>query len=817
MELLRVVLILFLAAAVPFTRQLLFGAGLLDDDVFLQSLPAWEWLSRTLRSGDSILWAPEIMGGFPIAFTQYPFLYPPDLLLARVLPPLQAYAWSLVLHLFLAGLLTYLYCRTAGLGLGAALLAALSFQLSTEVVAGSSGFAAHSAFALPGGFLAVELLLRRGWRYGPLLSLVIAAALLGGHPQLVLLGLGAGAAYAVFRLALVARSAGIRVAGTLAGWLALSAAVGVAGAAVRLLPTWEVVALSTRAGGLPEGAGGSGPLSLQGLIVGYLLPLSRLETLPWGSPGYAGPAVVVLAVLGLPRLLGHSLGRFFLGLAVLAAVLSLGDATPLHGITRLPLLLFFREPSRFSLLTTYSLALLGAMVLNSLGGSSGSLASGKASRVAALAVLSGLVATVLFVLGGLFQFGSGPEVESLRVWSESHFVDLLNPLRPRMALAILGVPAVALMLALAARGKLSRSQLEGLLVITTMAVLVPVAAILNPPIEAEVMGKPPETVRFLEGQREQHRVFSHRPGMRLYNHRHFYGPGPEAGFADDLRYRFQAEMLAPVLNLRWGIPSADGYEQLHSRYQELLLRYLDSERISDWAPAPGKWAHLTMEHRLRVLRMLNGRYLLSGVDLAAEAPALRPVAQVSVEPGPVSRGAPSIYVLEIPDPLPRYYLVSQVRTFSSDAEALDAVALGEVDPGTTLLLAGEVSSAPGSEVGRSFGSPQGSVQLLSSRNTEVSLSVSSDRPAYLVTSDSYWPGWRAFVDGREVPVHRANVGGRAVWLSEGGTHLVTFRYEPPALAWGAVFSVAAGLAALGWSALATLRGRSRENTTSTMV
>ena len=68
-------LILFIAAAVPFLQPLLFGAVILDDDVYLQSLPAWEWLSRSLHSGDSILWSPEIMGGFHRVH-QYPFLYP---------------------------------------------------------------------------------------------------------------------------------------------------------------------------------------------------------------------------------------------------------------------------------------------------------------------------------------------------------------------------------------------------------------------------------------------------------------------------------------------------------------------------------------------------------------------------------------------------------------------------------------------------------------------------------------------------------------------------------------------------------------------
>lgn len=802
-------LLLFLAAALPFARQLLLGAGLLDDDVFLQSLPAWEWLSRNLRSGESILWAPEMMGGFPIAFTQYPFLYPPDLLLAWLLPPFQAYAWSLVLHLLLAGLLTYSYCRTIGLGAWAALLAALSYQMSSEVVAGSSGFTARSAFALPGVMLASELVLRRGPRYGPLVALLIAAALLGGHPQLVLFALATGALHAGFRLLQVARSSGVRRAGEMAGWLALAAAVGVAGAAARLIPTWEVVALSTRSGGLPAEMGSGGALSVQGLLVGYLLPLTRLQTLPWGAPPYAGPAVVVLAVLGLGSLAARPIGGFLLGLGTLAALLALGEATPLHQIGRLPLLSFFREPSRYALVATFCLAVLGGMALEGFLERVHGIGMRRPRGLVPLAALSGVAVAALFSVGALFQFGAGPVAESLRAWSQSHFVDSLNPLRPRMALALLGVPAVLLALALAAGGRLSGRGLAASLVATSMAVLVPLAAILNPAIEPEVLAGTPETVRFLEGQEGSFRVFGHRPGMRIYNHMHFYGPSPEEGFGDDLRYRFQAEMLAPVLNLRWGILSADGYEQLHSLHQETMLRYVDSERISDWARVEGRWAHLTMEHRVRVLRMLGVRYLLSGADLSLEAPGLKEVARVEVDPGPTSRAAPEVRVLEVPNPLPRYHLVFESRYFGTDGEALDAVAFGEVDPAEVVLLPrgeGGVAGTTLAPNGQPAVQGKGAVEIVALGNDRVSLRVSADRPAYLVTSDGFWPGWRAWVDGREVPVLRANVSGRAVWLGEAGEHEVTFAFEPPGFAFGVVASSIAAVCWLAWALLAARAG-----------
>ena len=799
MGLLWPTLILFLAVAIPLARPLFLGAGFLDDDIFLQSLPAWEWLGHSLRAGESLFWSPQMMGGFPIAFTQYPFLYPPDLLLAWLLSAAQAYAWSMALHLLAAGVLTYLYCRVVGLGKAPSLLAAASFQMSSEVVAGSSGFAAGSAFALPAVLLSVEMVLRRGWRWGPALSLSVAAALLGGHPQLVLAELLAGAAYTLYRLAQLGSRAGPGSSLRLAGWLALAGGIGAAGAAVRLLPTWEVVALSTRAAGLPEAAAAGGSLSLLGLLSGYLLPLTRLQTVPWGAPDYAGPVVLLLALLGLRRLVSQPHGRFYLGMALLTALLALGDATPLHFLLGLPLLSFFREPSRLTMATTFSLCMLGAISLDGLQLSSKAWWEAARGKLTLLAAFMTLVAAALFCLGAIFQYGSGPSVEGLRVWSQSHFLDPLNPLRPRMALALLGLPATLVAISVAARGRISRERLGVALVAVALAVLVPLAAILNPTIAPDVLSQVPPPVQFLQGQHGDYRIFGHRPGVRLYNHEQYYGPGPEAGFSDDLRYRFQAAMLAPALNLRWGISSADGYEQLHSRQQEVMLRFLDSERVSDWVAAPGRWAGLNMEQRFRVLSMVGVRYMLSAVDLTPQVPGLRIAGRWDVASGPASLASPPVYLLENPRVLPRYYLVANARAVEDDGAALDTVALGEVDPASTVLL------ADGAPDGRSMipanpsrGAVSGRAEVITSHNDAVVVRVATDRPAYLVTSDAYWPGWRAYLDGREVPLLRANVTGRAIALVDPGVHQVEFRFEPPGFATGLLLSIGAALICVIW-------------------
>ena len=65
----------------------------------------------------------------------------------------------------------------------------------------------------------------------------------------------------------------------------------------------------------------------------------------------------------------------------------------------------------------------------------------------------------------------------------------------------------------------------------------------------------------------------------------------------------------------------------------------------------------------------------------------------------------------------------------------------------------------------------------------------------LVLSELQYPGWRASVDGLEVPIEAYHGLLRAVSLPA-GEHTVRFRFVPLSLAAGLAISLMAGLAAV---------------------
>ncbi len=81
----------------------------------------------------------------------------------------------------------------------------------------------------------------------------------------------------------------------------------------------------------------------------------------------------------------------------------------------------------------------------------------------------------------------------------------------------------------------------------------------------------------------------------------------------------------------------------------------------------------------------------------------------------------------------------------------------------------------------------GKAEIVSYKPNKVEISVTTNRPALLFLSDMYYPGWKAYVDGKQRPILRADYTFRAVEVPQ-GEHSVTFVYQPQSFLYGAVVS-----------------------------
>jgi hypothetical protein len=98
------------------------------------------------------------------------------------------------------------------------------------------------------------------------------------------------------------------------------------------------------------------------------------------------------------------------------------------------------------------------------------------------------------------------------------------------------------------------------------------------------------------------------------------------------------------------------------------------------------------------------------------------------------------------------------------------------------------------------------VDVVSKGHTAVRVKVNSEQAGLLVLADPWYPQWRARVDGRGVPILRANHGFRAVEVPA-GSHEVVFSYFDWALLVG-VGMAGATVAGIGGTWVVVRRRRS---------
>ena len=82
------------------------------------------------------------------------------------------------------------------------------------------------------------------------------------------------------------------------------------------------------------------------------------------------------------------------------------------------------------------------------------------------------------------------------------------------------------------------------------------------------------------------------------------------------------------------------------------------------------------------------------------------------------------------------------------------------------------------------------VEIIYEKNNRLQLLVKSKEDSLLVLSDTYYPGWKAFVDGTPQKIYQADYAFRVVPLNP-GTHRLEFVYDPMS------FKLGAGVTLLG--------------------
>jgi hypothetical protein len=133
-------------------------------------------------------------------------------------------------------------------------------------------------------------------------------------------------------------------------------------------------------------------------------------------------------------------------------------------------------------------------------------------------------------------------------------------------------------------------------------------------------------------------------------------------------------------------------------------------------------------------------------------------------------------VYERKSALPPAILVRNLCVIPDADERLNYLVSGKFDPGREAVVEDEIEGSQDLNTGESL-LPASKVLYERPSPERIEIRVDCEAPAFLVVSESHYPGWHAEVDGRDARLHRANHALMGVFLQE-GTKSVVLKYQP---------------------------------------
>jgi hypothetical protein len=716
-------------------------------DVPMLVYPFLAFVRERLLDGQLPLWTASLNGGQPFLAAYQAAVFSPLTWTALLVPLPQATVVIAVLRLLVGGIGLFVFVRGLGLSRAAAFLAGTAFLLNPFSVIWlehpPGGVPPWLPWMLHAGTRAAE-----GRRFGPAsLAVATALVLLGGHPHTGLFCAAFGAAWGI---AAAASTAGRAMRARRVAAVVAALALGTAVAAIQILPFVEYLFLSR--GYAWRQFAGLNPLAAPAsTLTTALVPRFLGEHY---ADTYAGPLNYLEQTMyaGIPVL-------------ILAAVGAIAAVTAPRRDWRA---LFFVATGVLATLAVYGapgvLQIISALPL---------VRGATLTRIPIVAITSAIVVAA-FGIEALAARASHPERRRA----------MLAGTGAALAMAIAILAALTLQ-----RSFLLRTMLSGetwrwslwalLLAAGTGLTLVafarrhaargPVVVALTALVALDL---------FVAG-RGFHRL---QPADRVYpavaELAQMLGePGP-------FRVVGAKGALMPNSALVYGLHDVRAYDGLGVAWYADLL---------DVALA---WAQAHQQHELhaadsRVLDLLGVRYLLAPPHFA-------------VDPGHWERipGTRSPLYRNRRE-LPRAVLADGYVLAGGDARR--RLRDGALDVRREALL--DVDPAPADRPERAVaGGVVGSARIVDYQHERVTIDTDAPGRRLLVLSDTWFPGWRATVDGQPASIARANVAFRAVPVPA-GRHRVVFEYAPASFRIGTTIAGVALLLIAGWTALAERRRR----------
>ena len=744
-----------------FYKAAMLGGVFITGDMTTSDLcnlnfPFRSFLDRCLQQCSLPLWTPDIYCGFPVfAEGEMGGLYPLSLLLFGLFPDWIAYNYSIILNFMLCGTFFFVYARTIGLTIFPAFIGAVAFTFCGFFVTHLKHANLITASCwLPLLFFCIEKLLmdkRLIWAIPG--GLVFACQILAGHFQMAYYSMLGAGFYLLFRI-------GSQI--------------------------WTSYHIH------PEGKWGQGKWGKWGQRPIFssknraLSPFSRAL-----SPFSLASGFVLIGIIGVGLAAVQLLPTYeFTGLATRASGLSFQDAVawpyPVENLITLIFPYYYGDPAQ----ATYQRDISGQMTLF----------WENCGYVGILPLFLGIFGFCVYCTRNSFVrlFGLMATLSLLLTLGKyTPLFELLWKCMP--GLKFFRFPNRFLLLfdfsIIILAGFGITFLMERIKSFKTKRVVqVAICALIildlfnfgmkhNPTISPKTWLSEPESVKFLKKDKAMYRIYSFG-GDESWSMVH----AMSKGWKGDLGlYAAHRGVMQPNSNMDYGISSSDGYPAfapqrlvtIHGFYRNMdnisLYKHSMDDPLGFAVPKP---------QFTKLLGIQNVKYITTFWEL--KSPDLIEVHQTRFKENTM----PSLRVYENKAVVPRLLCVSKAEVITDEAAILSRLSSPDFDPYTTVILEKTLQHQGSKDTVEDVVSlpSAGAAQFTAYHPSEVTIHAKMNEDGFLVLGDTWYPGWKAFVDGKESEIYRANFIFRAVSLTKGERN-IRFVYAPMSFSLGYWISI----------------------------
>ena len=228
---------------------------------------------------------------------------------------------------------------------------------------------------------------------------------------------------------------------------------------------------------------------------------------------------------------------------------------------------------------------------------------------------------------------------------------------------------------------------------------------------------------------------------------------------------FGAAGIDANFETQYSLFSPQGYDPLYpKRYGEFIQSSKEGKIVTQFTNQTRSDAVLSFGE-LKVADLLGVKYVLDRAENAStqkEFPLDRFFLIYEKDGWKIFENKKSI---------PRAFLFSDYRIAKTASEFEKIFFAKDFDPSKTVVLE--------EELGQDFddSNHRSSLEIISYKPNKINIKTNTNGDRLLFLSDTYFSGWKAFVDGKETKIYRANYTFRSIAVPS-GAHSITFLYDP---------------------------------------